>query len=293
MHKPASEYIVISLFLLILPVVSYSQNSYQVEVGAGFARDKENSSEMENTALVAEIFFDEITTDSHPYAEAAFLKQASSLTAGYLDNDFTSTVFEYSEDVVLLGVNYVVPDSLVLFQAGYIAGDGEYRNGLRGDFKADGIFVGIGKYVTDHSTIIVNYSQLDGEANFVPSTTSTIKTTEIGVEYKTVEKLQGDAAFNFEASLASSDTDINTTSETNTIIGFSGDYYLDKSISVGASLEINSGDDKSDEGKTVGLNLSMFLTPSFAVFVEFNQFIADDASGDDSDEVAFGGVARF
>ena len=296
MHKLASQYFAIPLVLLLLPAISYSQNSYQVQIDAKLSKDKENTQKLESTFVSAEIFLEEVTTGSHPYAEAAFLEHASNLIVGYFDSDFTSTIYDSSTDGIALGATYIEPNSLLIFQVGYQTSTADIKNGASGDSEYDGTYVGIGKYISENSAIMVNYFQLDGETNILfplPTTTYTIKRTDINVQYKIVEQLQDGAAFNFQASLTSSDVDINATSETNTVIEFSGDYYYNQSINVGASLEMNSGDDKGDEGKTLGLNLNMFLTPSFAVFVEFNQFNADNISGDDSDEVVLGGVARF
>lgn len=293
MHKLSSKCFAISLALLSLPAISYSQNSYQVELTANLSKDKTNTNEVEATFLTANVFLDEVETGSHPYAEAAFLEQASSLSVGYSDYDFTSTAFDFSGNEIIFGINYIVPNSLLIFQGGYFTNDGEFKNGLSENFESDGAYIGIGKYISKTSAIIATYSQLDLETNLAPSTISTTKITKIGVGYKIVEKLKNGAAFNLAASLRSSDVDIDTTSETNSIIAFSGDYYHNQSISVGASIKINSGDDKGDEGKTFGLNSNIFLAPNFAVFVQFNQFNADNISGDDSDKVVLGGIARF
>ena len=76
-------------------------------------------------------------------------------------------------------------------------------------------------------------------------------------------------------------------------MAFSGDYYLDQSISIGASIDLNSGDDKSDEGKAIGVNVNVFLVPAFSVYAEVIQFNADNALGEDSDEFIVGATARF
>ncbi|MDH5711723.1 MAG: hypothetical protein OEZ15_08690 [Gammaproteobacteria bacterium] len=293
MHKFVIQYCAIALVLLSLPAVSYSQSSYKIEIGAELSKENQNTSDNKNTLLSAQIFFDEVTIGSHPYAEAAFLEQTSSIGIGYSNFDITSNAFDFSGDQIIFGVDYVLPDSLIILQGGITSADGDYKNGLKGGFDADGIFIGIGKYITENSAITIRYLQLDGDANFVPSIKITSKLTEIGVDYKIVEELRDGAAFKFEASFTSSDMDMDTTSETNTIIEFSGDYYQNQSISIGASLEINSGDDKGSEGKTFGLNLGMFLTPVFAIAVEFNQFMADNTSVDDSDEVVLVGAVRF
>lgn len=293
MHKFITQYLAISFVLLSLPAVSYSQNGYKVEISVGSSKLNENTSDTKNTLVGAEIFFDKVTIGSHPYAEAAFLEQASSFVVAHFSTDLTSTAFDFSTDETFFGIQYVVPDSLLIFRGVYVTGGGDYENGLNGDIDANGFILDIGKYITRNSAILVSYSQLDGEANFIPSTTVTIKATEIGVGYKIVENLQDGAGFNFELVLTSSNTDFNTTSETNTMTEFSGDYYLNQAISIGASLEMNSGDDKDIEGKTLGLNLNMFLTPSFVIDIEFNQFMADNTTGDDSDEVTLQANIRF
>ena len=77
-YQHALQYYAVFLILLTLPAASYSQSSYQVEYTAEFSRAKETIDKQKQIALSAEIFFDEVATNSHPYAEAAFLEHASS-----------------------------------------------------------------------------------------------------------------------------------------------------------------------------------------------------------------------
>ena len=277
----------------MLPVTSYSQNSYQVEYTAGLSKYKENTSKQEGIIIAVEMFLDKVETGSHPYAEAAFLEQASSLGIAYIDTEITTTSFDIDFTDRLLLASYVVPNSLFILQAGYAVSDGDIKNGVNGTSEADTIILGIGKYLNNHSALSLNYTQQDNSVTILPATFSDAKNTLISIDYKLIEEFPNGNAYNFEASITSAEFEFNAISETNTIIDFSGDYYYDQSTSVGVSIDLNTGDDKADEGKTLGVNISKYLTPVFALMVDYNKFSADNISGEDSDTVVISGTARF
>jgi len=158
MHKFVLQYFAIPFVFLLLPAVSYSQHNYQVEISAVLINDKYNTVKLEGTLVTAEIFLDEVTTGSHPYAEAAFLEKASSLAVGYFDADYNSTNFDFSEDGMLLGVNYTEPNSLFIFQVVYLISDTDYKNGLNGNLEADSTYIGVGKYISENSALMGKYS---------------------------------------------------------------------------------------------------------------------------------------
>lgn len=70
-------------------------------------------------------------------------------------------------------------------------------------------------------------------------------------------------------------------------------YYFNRRISLGGELEINSGDEKDEEGKTLGIDFNTFITPSFSINISFEKFFADNDEGEDEKTFFFGILARF
>ena len=292
-RKPVTQCLASFLILLLLPVASYSQNSYQVEFNAGSYRFKEALDKTETVFISSEIFLEEVETGSHPYLEAAFLEQASSIGFLYVDNEATSTFFDIDETDTLILINYVTPESSHIFQIGYGASDSNIKNGFNGTANIDNFIFSIGTYLTNNSAMRINYLQRNIKSNISGFPIFTAKATDIDIEYKLVKELRDGKAFNIEALITTSEFDDNTTKETNTILELYGDYYLNQSISVGISIEKDAGDDKSNEGITIGLHTDIFLTPSFAIYAEHSQFSADNAFSVDSDSTEIGASVRF
>lgn len=295
MYKIVLQKLSALLFLSILPVATFAQNNYQVEYTANYSRDNENIDKLETGILAAEIYFDEIMVGSHPFAEAAFLEKSSGLALAYLDAEFASGILGVDRKGMLVLAFYVVPKSELIIQAGYLMADTDINNGFNGRIDTDSIIVGFGSYLSSNSAILFNYEKDDLDVEIAPGLLPATKEkhTQFQLEYKLVKALDAGKAFNVEALIASSEFKDDTTSETNTIVSFSGDYYMDQSVSVGASIDLNSGDDKSDEGKALGINVNLFLTPAFSVYAELIQFNADNSTGEDSDEFVVGATARF
>lgn len=295
MHKIVLQKLYALSFLLMLPVVTFAQNNYKVEYSVEHSRDKETIDKFEADIIAAIIYFDEVVVGSHPFAEAVYLEKSSGLALAYLDAELISGNSGFDQNGILALVHYVLPKSEFIVDAGFIRTDGGINNGFNGGIDVNSIIVGFGAYLNANSSVMINYSKDDLEIDFAPGflPVSKEKNTTFMLDYKLVKSLDAGKAFGVEASIASSEFKNDTTSEINTTMAFSGDYYLDQSISIGASIDLNSGDDKSDEGKAIGVNVNVFLVPAFSVYAEVIQFNADNALGEDSDEFIVGATARF
>ena len=294
MYKSVMQYF--SAFsLLMFTSVSFSQGSYQVELSASYLKEETNTidDKFEANLLTAEIFFDKVETASHPFAEAAYLEHTSSLLVRYVDSELATPSYDIDYASAGLEANYVVPDSLYILKALYSSLEADYKGGVNGSIDGDALGFGAGIYLTDNSSIVLSYLQLDYDFEIISFLASSNKATDIDIEYKRIQALEDGRAYGFIASLMSSEFETATTSEINTIIDVAFDYYFNRSISVGAEIEINSGDDKAEEGNAVGINASMYLTPVFSVYASLNQFSADNVDGDDNDKVLLGASARF
>ena len=287
MDKKISQYFSFTIFLILLtsPITSHSLTDYQVEYNVGRLSNKTyfyNTLVEENkfTVLNAKVFFDKVEVGLHPYAEAAFFNKTSNLNIGYIGSKETSDDADITG--IILSVDYITPDSSLIFQTFYSTTDTDYKYGY--NTTLDILTIGIGAYINDHSAINISYSQQDTDASrpyLIP------KNTELGIGYKQVKKLDVNTAFNFEASYLfyESNNSING-------IKLSGDYYFNQSISVGGTIEKFS-DDYFDEGKTLGINVNIFITAAFAIYAEFNQSSDKGPFELSSDEIIVGASARF
>lgn len=250
---------------ILSPATLFAQNTYQVEYLADYTKSEEGFSEIRSRFLAAEIYFEEVNTKSHPYKEAAFLEQKSSLAVGYINADATSTTNTESEaQITLLLATYIIPESSIIVQGLYAASDTDFKNGIVGSSDSDTFGIGVGKYLDSNSAIIFEYVKIDEDTILTtPALIENSELTNTGLNYKLVNQLATNTAFNLDASINSLKTTGSGISETNTIIGLSGDYYIDQKTSFGASLKINSGDAAGAEGKTIGIQVTAFITPAF------------------------------
>lgn len=87
--------------------------------------------------------------------------------------------------------------------------------------------------------------------------------------------------------------DVGSSSDTNFEIQVAGDYYFEPRYSAGALLGLSFGDSSSDEGVTLGIRGSAWLSPSAAVDAGYSRFSASDAAGSDQDEFTIALKVRF
>jgi len=295
MSKFMPHSVAVVFFFSVFSFNLSAKESYQVELSAEYLGDKESVDEIKAIALSAEVYFDKVKSGSHPYAENAYLEQASRLGIAYVDLEYTGASLSMDESDFFLLARYIDPLSHLILEGGAIEISSDINNGVGGGVDGSGFVFGLGTYVNSHSSVVFNYLQVDLDIDIAPGfvAVSKEKITDIGVAYKSVTSLEGGKAFNFEASITSSEFDDGTASISNTIVELVGDYYLDKTTSIGALLEMNSGDDEGNEGQTMGLRFKKFVTPVISVAAEVSQFNADNFLGEDSDRFLVGVAARF
>lgn len=295
MYTIALQKISLLLCLSLLPITLVAQNEFQVELSFDYSKEKESIDEIESTFLGAVVYFDKVEVGSNPYAEAAFLEQSSGIAVGFVETDFSLAGSDLDSSTVLLLAHYVLPDSPFIIEAGIANDDLNFNNGFNGRSDVDAIVLGVGAYIGTNSAVMLNYTSMDFVINPAPGIVASSKAdlALTSIEYKIIEKLEGSASYGINALIGTTKFKDDTSSETNVSLMVEGDYYLNQSTSVGVLLELNSGDDKSDEGQTVGAKVNHFLTPVLAVFAEFHQFSAESTSVEDSDEIVLGVTARF
>lgn len=211
---------------------------------------------------------------SGPLAEAAFLAKASGVNAfiGTVDQTIVSTSLD--GETYGIGVDYVLPANdikLGLAMETY-------------DVSASGTTIELttttlefGKYLDDKKYVSLSYAMGTLSVTTIPDT----DLTDISLAGKWLLD-QGGNTINLEAFYSQEEADDGTVSETNSVIGISGDYYLDDSLSLGLGYMTNSGDDTTEEGSTVGLHAEKFLTDTFSVELTYSAFSSDSGVDDDT-----------
>jgi len=286
--------LVIFLSTSIFSINAYSQNSYQTELIASYEKQDQDTSENNLAGVTAEFYFDPVTTENKPLAEAAFLSKISSVEIGYIkdelkpDNSSFTTLDSTSAGA---SINYITDIQSFVLGAIYLRDSFDTNNNT---ITADGDTFGValGKYLNDTSAIDLIYVQHDIDFE-TPSTRPPLKIKRIEIEYKTVQPLESNKYYNLEFVFSLIKLENNAIKEDNNELSIAGDYYFTLESSLGAGLTINSGDDKSDEGKTFTVNATHFFNPHIALNIEIEKFKADDNLEEDSKSIAADLIARF
>ncbi len=153
---------------------------------------------------------------------------------------------------------------------------------------------GVGKFFADNTLVGVKYEHWKNTIK-IPSLLidDTTENDDYELSFKSVKKLEYDTAVNVEGSYTKSYFDDGTDDGSNTITAISGDYYFNKTTSIGAGLKINTGDDNSDEGKTLAININLFVSPRTSFKFSYETFSADNDKGTDHNNLDFTFSVRF
>ena len=79
----------------------------------------------------------------------------------------------------------------------------------------------------------------------------------------------------------------------NNTFGIAADFYFNSGFSLGALVAINSGDNESAEGNTMGLRSRLFFCPSCSVEIEYSSFSAENDGYEDIDAFGITAAMRF
>ena len=278
---------------------AHAQENYQTEIFVNYYRSEDDDDlEMKMHGLSAVIHFTEVNTVGHPLAEAVFLERIGSIEVlvGEQELKVDSTIFE-ADGPIYGGIATVMKPGLpIAIQATLVKSELEFDAPIDGDIKIDSYGFGIGYFFAHNFLVGVKYSHTERDTDMEIPNFSIVETTKFDdyeLAVKFVRELEDGTAFNIEGDFGVSQSDDGTDNESNTIIGISGDYYFNQKISIGGGLEINTGDDKSDEGKTFEIDFKAFVTHIFSINFGLEKFNADNDEGADEESLQFILSARF
>ncbi len=249
----------------ILSAISFSQmaNAYQAEVGGSLAYvDPDNGSSGNSYDVNGTYYFKPVEVRNSPLAEAAFLDRASNASArvNYLDNDnATSTTYG-------AGIEYYIPNS-DFYTSGSIA---------QNKYKID---TPVGNYDEDTTLYAAEVGYLPAPGLLLAAGVKGYNgDNDDGVDPTIRAKLVtqvGNNDVNLEAGASFGDLDE---------FNVKGDYYIDKTLSIGADYYNNDLNDQ----KEFGLNARKFINQQVSLEgrVGFGQV-------NDNDYNSFGVAAKY
>lgn len=272
--------------------------SYQLEAGGYYSLEKSDNSDFTLYGVGASWFFKEVSMEGGPYAEADFMQKAGSISLtglmGSFESDESEGEMECDSYMIDAGVKYVFPVVPVFAAIGYkllnMDGDfalSDYNTDMDIEIKSAAYYGELGYYIIDNLTFSAEY-QIEkeetkkgkievGGIEYAPADKEKKDNTGIGCNFKHVAMIGTGMALNIEAGYTYVKSDPEDGDDlTNNIYELSADFYFKPQYGIGASVIMNTGDDKEAAGNTYELFYSIFLTPNVALAGSFGMFKADD-----------------
>ena len=284
------------LTLSLLSVNSHAEQGYQEEYTVGYEKEDADTSTDKIVGLSAEIYFSPVNTENKPLGQAAFLDKSSSFLVGLIKGERelqNANVNSIDTNGPLIEINYITETDAFILGAFYFKQDLDTDPVLvKGDSKTIGIT--IGKYLNDSSAVKFSYASSDIEArDFVTNQTSSEDVDYYELSYKTVQSLTAKSYYSFSAGIELRKSESASVKEDNNELKLLGEYYFNRMTSLGAAASFNSGDNVSEEGKTLGVGFTHFFIPQFALNIDLTRFDADDSQTEDADSISVEVIARF
>ncbi|GLS26351.1 putative porin [Marinibactrum halimedae] len=256
--------VIFSAVLMATASMAFAED-YMFEIGAGFG---ELSGETDLLGFDGTFYFDGVEVKDGPYAEAAFLDQASYISGAYLNLE------DYRDETDAFGIG-----GRFVSSSGWIV-EGERihletkRNRSNNERESTTYEFGLGRYINDNISIVGNYSRtmFDNDLGRDPDDISTI-----GADFKIVQSFGNGMAFTAEAGGSVADDDNDTVT-----FDVLGKVYLNQQLGLGATIEQEIFEDPEDDDEFedltyFGLVADYFITPSIFVTAEVGQYDVDNA----------------
>lgn len=234
-------------------------SAYQVEVGGMIEKTKIDNvdGDADTFALTGKYYLAPVKNDASPLAEAAFLSKTGHLGLNFarVDGDGESL------DVVGISGEYYIPDSQFYVSAGIS------RTSADGAEDGDGYSAEFGVMPSQNLLLAAGITDMSESADAAFSVKKGF-VTSLGAGLAAGEDSAPTLRGKYVTTLGSNQVNL----EGQFIFGdetgymFGGDLYLDKTLSIGASI----ADSTADNSETIfNLRAQKFLTPAVAVGVAY------------------------
>jgi hypothetical protein len=281
---------------LALSATAQADYRWQVGAGAAFgtadseikntANDQKNSTDTDVYGVDGTFYLKNVDTSKGPLGEAAFLDHASNITLAFKDGEVDLTDRDNKD-----GQTYT-------FQSRYVAeGPGWQLSGWLvdlglerlepGDKEIDIYSVGLGKYITPNTTLVLGYDKL--------TVNNGGDTDRYGVELDHFFAMGNDGGV--KARVKAGKTVVSGLDDPTTW-GVGATWYLNKRLGFGADFE--QTDYSGYEVNGYSVNAQWFVTENFAVDLAYSDTQPDDIKlggggklETSYDEVALSALYRF
>jgi len=194
----------------------------------------------ESTDASATIYFEPVSMASGPFAEAPFLSKSSSVEVGSWHDGETRDRdghddFNSDLDFGYLRGRYVVPDIDMIVDATYgRAGD---------DLNATLARLGIGAYVMDRATLMLDYSHLKNKSRADYDN----KFETLALTYHQLVSLGGSQTLAIEPHIKKADLYYGASKRE---VGVAATWYLTPALGIRAGLDYAKVENSNDDGNT-------------------------------------------
>jgi len=280
-----------------LALSATAQADYRWELGAGAARgtadselkntanDQKNSTDADIFTVDGTFYLDTVDTSKGPLGEAAFLDHASNITLAFADGEVDLSDAD-NED----GQTYSLQTRYVAEGPGWQLSGWLVDLGIEraepGDQEVDFYNLGIGKYITANTTLVLEYEK----ANI--NNGSDYDSYGVALDHFFALSSGGIKA------RANAGKTVVSGLDDPTVWGLGATWYLNNNWGIGADFE--QADYNGFETNGYKVNVEWFITESFAVDLSYSDVEPDDIKLQSGgkletsyDEVAISALYRF
>lgn len=253
--------------------------SYRSEVAVnGLFSDMDMRAQETSYGASATFYLAPVVTVDTIYAESAFLNKASQVTIDYTDREIEQGSVTNDGDSASLSGRYVLGEKHI-FEASY--SDGDFN---KVDISSWGL--GVGRYIDDLTSIVLNFSRVDVDGNN-DKLDNFLLTLKSIVDPSATDRAAGTVGLG-----------ITQANGANTVVNLNAglDYYFGPRFSVGGNIGLLFPNNGNDEN-TYGLSTQYFFSERFALGASYAHTIFqeedDSPSVDASDTFTLSLTGRF
>jgi len=263
---------------------------FQYEVTGGWAMTSIDTSpdiDIDQFRATGTYHLKPVALASGPWNEAAFLEHSTeiSVLAEYQTFDIGS--FSADGFVAGAGFRYAEKDKPIAAEFAFSVGSLDGDSGI--DIDVSTIEARVGYWLRPNAILGVDFSRQKTDG----ASLLDVEELRFGVFGKIVHDLGEGRAINGEACIGIDSIDDSVSTDQNVEFQGSVDFYFTPRYSAGALIGLSSGDADSQEGTTLGVRGSAWVSPQLAVDAEYQTFQASNNTGNDSDTFLIELTLRF
>ena len=270
-----------------------AQESYRSEVGIIHLSIKHDGIETNGNGIAGTYHFSPVDTRGAPLAESNFLTRTSSasiaLSESETSGNYKSTYNESESSGYSLSFEFKQKGNPNTVSAGFNKHEADISHPITANYDFKIVSFALGRYFTDTLHVELNFVDM----NTNDHTPGTDNNNIYSVNAKYVKQFGDGSAYNLETNIVRITEKENSNNEKNTALEVWTDYYFSNHFSLGGGVRLNRGDDKFEEGETLGLNATYFISPAIGLELQTERFYAKQSSQVDDETLAFSVALRF